>query len=158
MKPINEGGQDASNVSTLTCAQRLMDVVPYVMQAFREEMRNHRSAEFSIPEFRTLSYIQRHQGTSAATITEHIGLSKASLSKIVTRLEQRNLIKRGAAKEDKRYHALTLTAHGQRTLDDVEVATLRSIAGRLSPLSPEDARGIVSALNLLEPFFVGQNV
>lgn len=153
MKPMNEGGQEVAAVSTLTCAQRLMDVVPHVMQAFREEMRNHRSAEFSIPEFRTLSYIQRHQGTSAAAITEHIGLSKASLSKIVTRLEQRNLIKRGVAKADKRYHALSLTAHGQRTLDDVEVATLRSIAGRLSPLSQEEVMKIVLALNLLEPLF-----
>jgi len=145
-----------ADVTALTCAQRLMDVTPHVMQAFREEMRNHRPAEFSVPEFRTLSYIERHRGTSLRAITDHIGLSKASLSKIVARLEQQELVKRGAAAGDKRRHTLNLTAHGQRTLDRAERATLRSIAGRLTHLHREELAVIARALDLLEvPFSAG---
>ena len=153
MKQVVQG--DASpEVSALACAQRLMDVIPHVMQAFREEMRNHRTAEFSVPEFRTLSYIERHHGTSLVEITEHIGLSKASLSKIVARLEQQKLIRRGAASKDKRRHTLALTAHGRRTLEYAEEATLRSVAGRLTQLSPQDLLLIMQALALLETPFV----
>ena len=155
MKQVGEQAQPLK-VTALTCAQRLMDVTPHVMQAFREEMRNHRPAEFSVPEFRTLSYIERHRGTSLTAITDHIGLSKASLSKIVARLEQQDLIKRGAATGDKRRHTLNLTVHGQRTLDQAERATLRSIAGRLTHLQGDDLTVIARALALLEtPFSSG---
>ena len=152
---MKQSGNDTppSGVTALTCAQRLMDVTPHVMQAFREEMRNHRPAEFSVPEFRTLSYIERHRGTSLTAITNHIGLSKASLSKIVGRLEQQDLIRRGAATGDKRRHTLSLTAYGQRTLDQAERATLRSIAGRLTQLHHEELAVIAQALDLLEAPF-----
>jgi DNA-binding MarR family transcriptional regulator len=153
MKPIDEGAVGLSDAPALVCAQRLMDVVPHVMQAFREEMRHHRAAEMSVPEFRTLSYIQRHEGTSITAITDHLGLSKASLSKIVARLEERSLIRRASDKADKRHHVLSLTAQGRRTLEEVERATLRSIAGRLTHLSPKDLALIVTALDLLQPAF-----
>ena len=153
MKQVSAHGA-LPEITALACVQRLMDVVPQVMQVFREEMRNHRTAEFSVPEFRTLSYIERHHGTSLVEITEHIGLSKASLSKIVTRLEQQKLIRRGAAPTDKRRHTLTLTAHGRRTLEQAEAATLRSVAGRLTHLNPQDLLLIMQALTLLETPFM----
>lgn len=153
MKQSNQSAEVHPDVSVLACVQRLMDVIPHVMQTFREEMRNHRTAEFSVPEFRTLSYIERHHGTSLVEITEHIGLSKASLSKIVARLEERGLVRRGAAAGDKRRHTLGLTAHGRRTLEHAEAATLRSVAGRLTHLSQQDLLIVMQALALLEvPF------
>lgn len=154
MKPIDESAEGLTFTPALVCAQRLMDVVPHVMQAFREEMRHHRAAEMSVPEFRTLSYIQRHEGTPTTAITEHLGLSKASISKIVARLEERNLIRRASDKTDRRHHILSLTAHGKRTLEEVERATLRSIAGRLTHLSPKDLALVVQTLDLLEPAFL----
>ncbi len=148
------GSETSPEVSVLGCAQRLMDVVPHVMQALREEMRDHRTSEFSVPEFRTLSYIERHHGTSLTEITEHIGLSKPSLSKIVARLEYKGLVRRGVASGDKRRHTLGLTAHGRRTLEHTEAATLRSVAGRLTQLSPQDLRLVMQALVLLEAPFM----
>ena len=138
--------------TALTCAQRLMDVTPQVMQTFRAEMRRHRPGG-SVPEFRVLSYIDRHRGTSLKAVTDHIGLSKASLSKIVARLEQQDLVQRAAAEEDRRRHTLSLTAHGERTLEQVNRATLRSVAGRLAHLPREDLGVIAQALELLEAPF-----
>lgn len=154
MKPIEGEAKEVPDASALMCAQRLMDVVPHVMQVLREEMRHHRATNLSIPEFRTLSYIQRHEGTSLTAITEHIGLSKASLSKIVARLEAQNLLRRGAVKTDRRHHTLNLTAHGQRTLDRVELSTLHAVAGRLTHLKQAELVVVVQALALLETPFV----
>lgn len=153
MQPSDKRVGASSEVTALTCAQRLMDVTPHVIQAFREEMRRHRPIEFSVPEFRTLSYIERHKGTSLTAITNHIGLGKASLSKIVARLVHQDLVARGAAAGDKRRHTLSLTSHGRRTLDEVERATLRSIAGRLSHLNGDELAAIAQALDLLEAPF-----
>lgn len=141
-------GSNLANSTALTCAQRLMDVTPQVMQSFRAEMRRHRP-EGSVPEFRVLSYIERHQGTSLKAVTDHIGLSKASLSKIVARLEQQHLVERAAAAADRRRHTISLTAHGERTLEQVKRATLRSVAGRLAHLSRAELAVIAQALELL---------
>lgn len=155
MKQIEVQSSASPDVNLIACVERLMDVVPHVMQAFREEMRDHRTAEFSVPEFRTLSYIERHHGTSQVEIAEHIGLSKPSLSKIVTRLQQQGLIRSVAASGDKRRHMLSLTALGRRTLERSEEATVRSIAGRLTHLSPQDVVLVMQALALLEIPFGG---
>lgn len=141
-------GTSLPDNTALACAQRLMDVTPQVMQTFRAEMRRHRPGG-SVPEFRVLSYIERHRGTSLKAVTGHIGLSKASLSKIVARLEQQDLVKRAAAAEDKRRHTISLTAHGERTLAQVERATLRSVAGRLAHLPQAELAVIAQALELL---------
>lgn len=150
MKQISGG--DKANA--LVCAQHLMDVTPHIMQAVRHEMRRHRPSDYSVPEFRTLSYIERHRGTSLTEVAEHIGLSKPSLSKIVTRLEAQGSIKRRAAADDKRRHTLSLTAHGQRSLDQIEQAALRSVAGRLAGLEKEELGVVAHALELLRPAFV----
>lgn len=149
MKQIGRGDE----VNALTCAQHLMDVTPHIMQVLRQEMRRHRPSDYSVPEFRTLSYIERHRGTSLTEIAEHIGLSKPSLSKIVTRLEEKRCVKRRAAADDKRRHTLSLTAHGQRALDQIEQAALRSVAGRLVGLETEELGVVAHALALLRPAF-----
>ena len=124
------------------------------MQVLRQEMRRHRPIEHSVPEFRTLSYIERHKGTSLTEVAEHIGLSKPSLSKIVTRLEEGGLVGRSTSAEDKRRHTLRLTAQGQRTLDQIEQAALRSLAERLAGLAPNELGLVADALALLKAPFV----
>ena len=143
-----------TEVNALACAQHLMDVTPHIMQTLRKEMRRHRPSDYSVPEFRTLNYIERHEGTSLTEIAEYIGLSKPSLSKIVTRLEEKGFVKRRAAADDKRRHTLSLSAHGQRTLDQIERDALHSLAGRLARLQPSELDAVVNAMELLRPAFV----
>ena len=156
MKQIDEKttGEKTEEVTALTCAEGLIDVTPQVMQVLRQEMRRHRLVEHSVPEFRTLSYIERHKGTSLTEIAEHIGLSKPSLSKIVMRLEESGLVGRSTSAEDKRRHTLRLTAQGQRTLDQIEQEALRSLAGRLAALAPDELGLVADALALLRAPFM----
>ena len=149
-----EQSQPKTEANAVKCAQHLMDVTPHIMQTLRQEMRRHRPSDYSVPEFRTLSYIERHEGTSLTEVAEYIGLSKASLSKIVTRLEEKGFVRRNAAADDKRRHTLSLSAHGQRTLDQIERAALHSLARRLARLQPGELDTVVNAMELLRPAFI----
>ena len=43
------------------------------MRVIRGQLRKHGAKEMSVPHFRTLSYLNRHEGTSLSEVAEHIG-------------------------------------------------------------------------------------
>ncbi len=76
------------------CAQEILDVVPVVMRSIRAEMRRHRTADLSVPQFRTLAFIDRNADASLSDVAEHIGLTLPSMSKIVEGLVVRKFVTR----------------------------------------------------------------
>src|SRR5512136_939151 len=99
-----------------TCAQEILEVVPLVMRTIRAEMRRHRTADLSVPQFRTLAFIDRNVDASLSDVAEHIGLTLPSMSKIVDGLVTRKLVTRQTAAEDRRRMMLALTTRGRSAL------------------------------------------
>jgi len=67
-----------------TCASEVLETAPMVMQAIRGEMRAQRpSSSLSLPQFRTLVYLENHPGASLAQVAEHIGLTPPSMSRLI---------------------------------------------------------------------------
>ena len=66
-----------------TCTRELMDTAPQIMQAIRVEMRRGHGSDISIPQFRTLAFIQRNPDSSLSNLAEHLGLTLPSASKLV---------------------------------------------------------------------------
>ncbi len=135
------------------CAQEILEVVPLVMRAIRAEMRRHRTAELSVPQFRTLSFIERNVDASLSDVAEHIGLTLPSMSKIIDGLVARKLVTRQTAPEDRRRMTLALTARGQTALESSRAATRACLAEDLAALSDRQRETIVQALNSLRPVF-----
>ena len=46
------------------CARQLLDTTPQVMRFIRAEMRSHRGHDLSVPQFRTLTFINRNPEVS----------------------------------------------------------------------------------------------
>src|SRR5512136_2172583 len=99
------------------CAQEILEVVPAVMRAIRAEMRRHRMADLSVPQFRTLAFVDRNVDASLSDVAEHIGLTLPSMSKIVDGLVSRKLVTRQTHPTDRRRMTLTLTTRGQTALE-----------------------------------------
>jgi DNA-binding MarR family transcriptional regulator len=74
------------------CAREILDVKPVVMRFIRAEMRRHRAPGLSVPQFRTLVFIERSEGSSLGTVAEHLGLTPPSACKLVDGLRERRLI------------------------------------------------------------------
>ena len=55
------------------CAHGLMDIAPQIVQAIRVEMRHARDLNISVPQFRTLRFIQRNPDSSLSNLAEYLG-------------------------------------------------------------------------------------
>ncbi len=140
-------------VTSDICAQAVLEVVPLVMRTIRAEMRQHRAADLSVPQFRTLAFIDRNAGTSLSDVAEHIGLTLPSMSKIVDGLVARKLVIRETHPEDRRRMILTLTRSGQTALESSRKATRACLAEMLAPLSDAEHTTIVKAMENLREVF-----
>lgn len=138
------------------CAQEMLDVVPQVMRAIRAEMRRHRTADLSVPQFRTLAFIDRGDQPSLSAVAEHIGLTLPSMSKIVDGLVARKLVTRETHPADRRRLVLALTRSGQTALATSRRATRACLAEDLATLSDAERANIVRALETLRPLFAAK--
>jgi len=141
-------------ISTKACARAMLEVVPLVMRTVRTEMRQHRAADLSVPQFRTLGFLNRQPGTSLSAVAEHIGLTLPAMSTLVDGLVERHLVVRGAAPDDRRRIALTLTDQGRTSLEATHAAAEAQLADRLVSLSAGDRQLVAQAMQVLRPLFV----
>jgi MarR family transcriptional regulator for hemolysin len=138
------------------CAQEILDVVPTVMRAIRTELRRHRTADLSVPQFRTLAYIDRNADASLSDVAEHIGLTLPSLSKIVDGLVTRKFVTRQTHPTDRRRMTLALTTRGLNALEASRAATRACLAEELATLSDRQREIVVQAMEILRPVFTVQ--
>jgi MarR family transcriptional regulator for hemolysin len=138
------------------CAQAILEVVPAVMRTIRAELRRHRTADLSVPQFRTLAFIDRKADASLSDVAEHIGLTLPSMSKIVAGLVTRKLVTRQTSPADRRRMILALTTRGQTALQTSREATRACLADDLTALTDRQRETIVQAMEILRPVFSGQ--
>jgi DNA-binding MarR family transcriptional regulator len=139
-----------------TCTHELMDTAPQIMQAIRVEMRRGRGADISIPQFRTLRFIQRFPDSSLSNLAEHLGLTLPSVSKLVDGLVKQKLIARQSSKTDRRRLTLALTQDGASIVNASRSGAQASLAKKLGGLSDAELEIISQAMKFLRPIFVHQ--
>ena len=137
-----------------TTARELLDVAPAIVRTIRTEMRAHRLAELSVPQFRTMGFLNRNAGASLSDVAEHIGLTLPTMSKLVDGLVTRRLVTRETYSGDRRRVTLALTARGQSTWQASRDATQAHLAKLLGTLAEDERTTILEAMNILRPIFI----
>jgi DNA-binding MarR family transcriptional regulator len=138
------------------CAQELLEVVPAVWRVIRAELRRHRTADLSVPQFRTLAFIDQNTDASLSDVAEHIGLTLPSMSKIVEGLVVRKFVTRQTHPVDRRRMTLALTARGLTALQASRDATRACLAEDLAGLTERQRDTIAQAMEILRPVFAPQ--
>ena len=136
------------------CARQILEIVPLVMAAIRTEIRSHRGSELSVPQFRVLIFLNRHEGASLSDIAEHLGLTLPSMSKMIDGLLARNMVTRQMHSEDRRRVTLALTVPGREAMQTAYKATESRLAERLVVLPAAERRIIITAMQVLESIFM----
>jgi DNA-binding MarR family transcriptional regulator len=139
------------NISSEQCAALLMEVVPLVMGTIRREMRLHRAADLSIPQFRALYFVLRHPGTSLSQVAEHLGLTLPSVSKMVDGLLERKLLTREIDASNRRKMILNLTEEGNTTLYHSRQATMLYLGDILDNLTEQERQMLTTSMETLRP-------
>ena len=142
------------STSPAECAGHILETAPVVMRAIRNEMRRHRGADLSVPQFRVLVYLNRHEGASLSDIAEHMGSTLPSMSKMVDGLVTRGLVTRSMDPADRRRVILAPTALGRAARQAAHKATESRLAERLAGLAPAERSTILAAMQVLKTIFV----
>jgi DNA-binding MarR family transcriptional regulator len=137
-----------------TIAHEILDIVPIIMRVIRIEMRNQRSTDLSIPQFRALLFISRNPGSSLLTVANHLGLTSPTVCKMVDGLVLNRLVTRKSSPKDRRKITLTLTTRGQAILKKARNGTQTRLVEVLSHLTPEEGETVYQAMKLLQPLFL----
>ena len=137
-----------------TCAQELMDTSPQIMQLIRVEMRRGRGSDISVPQFRSLTFIQRNPDSSLSNLAEHLGLTLPSVSKLVDGLVKQKLVIRQESEVDRRRLTLVLTQTGASIVNSSRAGAQANLVQKLSCLSEEELGTISKAMQLLRPVFI----
>jgi MarR family transcriptional regulator for hemolysin len=137
-----------------TCAHELMDTAPQILQSIRVEMRRGRGSDISIPQFRTLRFIQCNPDSSLSYLAEHLGLTLPSVSKLVDGLVKQKLITRKSSTADRRKLTLVLTQTGSSIVDSARAGARSTLAQKLKHLSDDELETISQAMQILRPIFV----
>ena len=139
--------------SAAQCARQVLEAVPLVMRAIRQEMRRQRKPGLSVPQFRILVMLNRNQGASLSEVAEHMGLTLPSISKMVDGLVVRDLLTRETDPGDRRRLTLSLTPAGHSSMQTAYAATQAYLAGRLAALAAPDREALIQAMAALVEIF-----
>ena len=132
------------------CAHRVVEVVPLAMREIRHELRRYGGRSMSVPQFRTVLFLERRRGASLSEVARHIGLTLTSTSTMVDVLVKRGLVKRESHSDDRRRVTLTLTDRGTKRLESAREATVARLANLLKDLSMDDRKMISGAMETLK--------
>jgi DNA-binding MarR family transcriptional regulator len=140
-------------VTSKEAARELLEVVPIVMREIRSEMRSRRSPELTVPQFRTLAFVNRRDGPSLSEVADHMGLTPPSTCRLVDGLIERDMMTRQGDPKDRRRLRLAVTPLGLRILEASRSGTLAYLAEKLDALAAEDRVLIVKAMEVLRSVF-----
>ena len=107
----------------------------------------------SLSEFDALVYLRMHENEEVRinALLEPVALSQPALSRLVTRLEQRELVRRSGAEDDRRGIALSLTSAGSAVADRAIAVQTRAVHQTLTgKLSESDQATLLNVLHQLE--------
>ncbi|MBW4580322.1 MAG: MarR family transcriptional regulator [Tildeniella nuda ZEHNDER 1965/U140] len=139
------------------CAARVMETVPMVMRFIRADMRIRGTyEELTVPQFRTLAFLDRNPGASLSELAEHLGVTRATASANTERLVQRQFVDRCDHPEERRRVVLKLTDAGLEHLQSNRAQTRKYITDLLGSLTDEQIVQIDESLTLLKQVFEQQ--
>jgi len=126
--PIRSGRTtDQRRAVAADCAARLVDVAPLIMRRLRARMRRE-MPDLTMPQFRSLVFIEAHRGCALRALAEHLGITPATSSVLVDRLVRRGWVSRATDAANRRQIRLNLTPRGTARLDAARAAARREIA------------------------------
>ncbi|HEV2281877.1 MAG TPA: MarR family transcriptional regulator [bacterium] len=128
------------------CAAGLVDVAPLIMRRVRARMR-HEMPDLTMPQFRSLVYIEVHRGCALRALADHLGITPATSSALVDRLVQRGWVTRATDAANRRQVRLALTARGEARLGAARAAARREIA---HAIADAPAAALLAARNGLD--------
>jgi DNA-binding MarR family transcriptional regulator len=135
------------------CAREVLEAVPAVMRFIRAQMSSHRALDLSVPQFRSLVFIERNGGSSLGEVAENLGLTPPSASALINVLQGRGMLSRRDSPGDRRRLTLKITSEGRHALAQSRAETQKCLSAMLSGLDAQEIVTITRAMRTLHRVF-----
>ena len=96
-----------------------------------------------------LILISRNPGISQTALAKAAGIERSTLGEAVGTLEKRGLVVRKPVPRDRRSHAVHLSEHGERALEEIMPPVRRHEAEATAGLSPSEREQLLGLLRRL---------
>jgi MarR family transcriptional regulator for hemolysin len=116
-------------------------------------MRSRGSLDLTVPQFRTLAFVNHNKGSSLCEVADHMGLTSPSVSTLVDGLIERGMMTREDHPDDRRRVRLDATSRGKAILETSTRETMTYLAEKLNSVSASDRVVIVNAMKSLRSIF-----
>jgi DNA-binding MarR family transcriptional regulator/GNAT superfamily N-acetyltransferase len=101
---------------------------------------------YSLAEARVVYELGQGDVVDLGELRDALAIDAGYLSRILTRFEQRGLVRRARSREDGRRRVVGLTPRGRAAFRTLDRRSAREIAGLLAPLDDADQRRLVGAM------------
>lgn len=112
-------------------------------------------ADYTPAQVRVIGEIGRNPGITAKEIAAYLYLDKGYLSRMIRKLSDDGLIRRGRTGSDGRFMPLYLSSEGQRLHADLDMRANRRIEGQISALSDDEKKKLVDAMDCIRRIMSG---
>ena len=130
---------------------KFQELIAKLFQCCQERMQ-YQCERFQLPdaEFRCLGLFGEDRYLTAKSIAHRMNVVKSRVSKIIDGLIRKNLIQRTKDPEDSRIQLLSLTAQGQKKLNDINVFMEEVYGHVLSQMAPDQRQAMLTNLDILK--------
>lgn len=101
-------------------------------------------------EWRVLSFLSEHEGALSSELAEHAMLDRARTSRAITRLAEKNLLRRQPKPSDRREVRVYLTEQGRRVAVELFERVAAINRDILAPLSADERLALDATLSRLQ--------
>jgi DNA-binding MarR family transcriptional regulator/GNAT superfamily N-acetyltransferase len=114
-------------------------------------------SDYSLAEARILFEIGHIPSSTASDLAKQLALDPAYLSRILSKLEKNNLVKKEQSREDTRKQLLSLTPSGHQALSELQHRSNEQIRTFLTHVSEEDQERLVHSMETIENILKGDS-
>ena len=124
-----------------------------ILRIEERSLNNRLTEGLSIAELHTICAIGLHETNPMNVIANRLGVTLATLTVMINKLEKRSYVKRERNSKDRRQVLVALTTKGRKAMRAHDIFHKKMVESALADLSPEEEGVFVKAVGKIKAFF-----
>lgn len=141
-------------MSDAQLSKQILDTIPKSMRTIRNEMRQFAKGQLTVPQFRVLVKLAKGS-TTHKEVAEWLGVTPATLTRMIDTLVERKLVQRQSDPNDGRQTILHATSQGKTQYERYRAKAQVSFQNKMSILSEDEKIALAEGLTVLSKLFQG---
>ena len=138
-------------MQNMQSAKEILHTYLRIYRSISEEYRGRfGNINLTFPQTLVLSLLSSEGSMPISELARATGSANSTISGVLDRLEQMDLIQRVRSEKDRRVVYVTLTPHFDEVREELEGSVEDSFPGLIDKLSPEEVEQVRTSLEVLE--------